>query len=115
MSYSSGRDAARPSAYGAPDPFASLVTVSARRRFWLIELLMAPFIDHDERVSYRLHKEHSEAKNGNGANGYAAPGGAGNGNGNGNGANGFVPAPNGHDNGHGNGLFNPGDRRPSGA
>jgi hypothetical protein len=96
MAYSSEHDHSRDAAIRRPDPFASLSAHDARRRrFWLFELLMGPFQDHDERASYHSASKESEAKaaagirankawNGNGAptpnpaawnggNGQAAP------------------------------------------
>jgi len=84
MSYSSGQDSSATAAR-KPDPFASLPAPHARRRrFWLVDLLMAPFQDHDERATYTQVGEESEAKsragirankawNGNGAPSASSP------------------------------------------
>src|SRR5581483_4221082 len=62
MAYSPEMDHSR-RAVNRPEPFASLNGHgSRRRRFWLFELLMGPFQDHDERASYHSASKESEAK-----------------------------------------------------
>ena len=63
MAYSSDHDGSLPARHGKPDPFASLNGHNERRRrFWLFELLLSPFQDHDERASYHLAGKASEAE-----------------------------------------------------
>jgi hypothetical protein len=63
MPYSSDHITSRQAADRKPDPFASLAEPSARRRrFWLVELVMGPFLDHDERAAYHLAGKASEAE-----------------------------------------------------
>lgn len=64
MSYSSGIENSPPVAIRRPDPFALLPDHDTRRgRGWLFNLLMSPFKDDDERVTYRLAGKVSDATN----------------------------------------------------
>jgi hypothetical protein len=63
MAYSPDHDHSHHAGIPRPDPFASLTAHDTRRRrFWLFELLMGPFQDHDERASYTIAGKESEAK-----------------------------------------------------
>lgn len=63
MAYSPDHDHFRHAVPGRPDPFASLTAdETRRRRFWLFELFMGPFQDHDERANYHIASKESEAK-----------------------------------------------------
>lgn len=66
MPFSSDHDSSHPVAASNPDPFASLAGPRVRRRFWLFELLMAPFQDHDERATYRETKKTTQVEDANG-------------------------------------------------
>ncbi|HEX3882237.1 MAG TPA: hypothetical protein VHW66_06235 [Stellaceae bacterium] len=113
MAYSSDHEGSLPARTGKPDPFASLTgPTERRRRFWLFELLMTPFQDHDERASYHIAGKASEAQN----SAAIRVSKAWNGNGNPNAVErpapnatqaGFAPARQG-------GLFSSADRRPAG-
>lgn len=62
MAYSPEFDNSR-RAVNRPDPFVSLTGHDQRRRrFWLFELFMGPFQDHDERATYHMGGKESEAK-----------------------------------------------------
>jgi hypothetical protein len=114
MPYSSDHDSSLSARARKPDPFASLTDGTARRRrFWLFELLMSPFQDHDERASYHIAGKAREAQHASGIRVSKAW----NGNGNPNGAPrpaqtaaqaGFAPAR------QENALFSSADRRPAG-
>jgi hypothetical protein len=63
MPYSPDHDTSRPTADRRPDPFASLPgPPMRRRRFWLVDLVMGPFLDQDERATYHVAGKESEAK-----------------------------------------------------
>lgn len=63
MAYSPDHDHSHPAAFHRPDPFASLSAHdSRRRRFWLFELFLGPFQDHDERANYHIAGKEAEAK-----------------------------------------------------
>src|SRR6185312_10167309 len=132
MPFSSDHDSPLPAGRRGTDPFASLTASRPRRRFWLFELLVAPFQDHDERATYRSERRRttqtedakgvrvSKAWNGNGvpvirsyegtvptANGSGTNGHAG--------INGYAVTGGGVPrNGNGGGLFSSADRRPAG-
>jgi hypothetical protein len=64
MAYSSDLDNSQPATVRRPDLFASLTAGDTRQgRSWLFNLLMRPFKDDDERVTYRLAGKVSDAQN----------------------------------------------------
>ena len=63
MPHSSDHNTSRPAADRRPDPFASISGPSRRRRrFWLVDLVMGPFLDPDERATYHAAGKDAEAR-----------------------------------------------------